>query len=381
MNNAYEFDLQLFAEDAADDTAAANNDEQMTVEPEAPDTAQQDGGQEEQQAIPDELQGLPDDVAKAAMDLAKTEQPKEQEEAEQDGNAGQTSENKNVDGLATPNQKIPYNRFKQEVDKRHELEQALNAYKQRFGDINGQQPVQQVPQQAPTPQPAPQPVHPQMPQITPENIKLINEAAKQQAIQMTGLSQDDIDAMDYMDDDDPKKQTYQYALDTAKANIRENIRTAMAQRQQAAARFLQVHQQSVNDYNNFYREQAQDPQFESVKNFAVNEYFEQLPPAKQQTVAASYARIEKNVASPAEIQLVMDYFRDAKAAFNGGKKTTNKTTKVKQASAMPRADQEDGTAGGNDAVSEATLKHMLDTMPFDKIPEKYQKMLLTGRIG
>lgn len=381
MNNAYEFDLQLFAEDAADDTAAANNDEQMTVEPEAPDTAQQDGGQEEQQAIPDELQGLPDDVAKAAMDLAKTEQPKEQEEAEQDGNAGQTSENKNVDGLATPNQKIPYNRFKQEVDKRHELEQALNAYKQRFGDINGQQPVQQVPQQAPTPQPAPQPVHPQMPQITPENIKLINEAAKQQAIQMTGLSQDDIDAMDYMDDDDPKKQTYQYALDTAKANIRENIRTAIAQRQQAAARFLQVHQQSVNDYNNFYREQAQDPQFESVKNFAVNEYFEQLPPAKQQTVAASYARIEKNVASPAEIQLVMDYFRDAKAAFNGGKKTTNKTTKVKQASAMPRADQVDGTAGGNDAVSEATLKHMLDTMPFDKIPEKYQKMLLTGRIG
>lgn len=392
MENAKYFDLQLFAEDAAaENTEATASDEQMEVEPEKPDTKASDNSEKEPEVIPDELKGLPDDVAKAAMDLAKAEAPEdkqdeEPQEEEQDDSAGQTSDTKNVDGLATPNQKIPYNRFKQEVDKRHELEQALEAYRQKFGDINGQQPqpsAQQAP--APAPQPMPQqPVapQPQLPQFTPDSIKLINEAAQKQAIQMTGLTQDDIDAMEYMDDDDPKKQTYQYALETAKANIRENIRAMMAQRQQDAARFMRVHQESVNDYNNFYQEQAKDPQFEAIKNYAVNEYFTKMPPSKQQTVAASYARIERNVASPAEIQLVMDYFRDAKAAFNGGnKKANNQATKVKQASAMPRASQVDGTAGGNDAVTEATLKQMLDTMPFDKIPEKYQKMLLTGRIG
>ena len=379
MENAYYFDLQLFADEA--DNA---NDEQMDVAPEGSQPAEPVN----EEPRPEELNGLPDDVAKAAIDLAKEQEPKEQEHKEdgggpaEDGSAGQTSDIKNVDGLAQPNQKIPYNRFKQEVDKRHELEEALNAYKAKFGDIDAQQ--QTVKQPAPQPSREaipPIPSTPQMPQINPESIKLINDAAQKQAMQMAGLTQDDIDAMDYMDDDDPKKQTYQYALEMAKANIRENVRTLMAQRQQATARFMQVHQQSVADYNNFYREQTQDPHFNDIVNFATNDYFEKLPPAKQQTVAASYARIERNVASPAEIQLIMDYFREAKAAYSGKAHTSKSATKVKQASAMPRADYVNGTAGGDKAVTEATLKKMLDEHRFEDLPESYQKMLLSGRIG
>ena len=375
MDNTYYFDLQLFADEA--------DDEQMDVAPEAPEDSQP-AEPVNDEPRPEELNGLPDDVAKAAIDLAKEQESNVVgEQRADDDSAGQTSVTKNVDGIAQPNQKIPYNRFKQEVDKRHELEEALNAYKAKFGDIDAQhqvpeQPIQQAqPMQEPVP---PMPSTAQTPLINPESIKLINEAAQKQAMQMAGLTQDDIDAMDYMDDDDPKKQTYQYALDTAKANIRENVRNLMAQRQQMAAQFMQVHQQSVNDYNNFYREQTQDPHFSDVVNFATNDYFEQLAPAKQQTIAASYARIEKNVASPAEIQLIMDYFREAKAAYSGH--TSKKSaTKVKQASAMPRADYVNGTAGGDKAVTEATLKKMLDEHRFEDLPESYQKMLLSGRIG
>ena len=379
MENAYYFDLQLFADEA--DNA---NDEQMDVAPEAPEDSQPAEPVNEEPR-PEELNGLPDDVAKAAIDLAKEQESNVVgEQRADDDSAGQTSVTKNVDGIAQPNQKIPYNRFKQEVDKRHELEEALNAYKAKFGDIDAQhqvpeQPIQQAqPMQEPVP---PMPSTAQTPLINPESIKLINEAAQKQAMQMAGLTQDDIDAMDYMDDDDPKKQTYQYALDTAKANIRENVRNLMTQRQQATARFMQVHQQSVNDYNNFYREQTQDPHFNDIVNFATNDYFEKLSPAKQQTVAASYARIERNVASPAEIQLIMDYFREAKAAYSGKAHTSKSATKVKQASAMPRADYVNGTAGGDKAVTEATLKKMLDEHRFEDLPESYQKMLLSGRIG
>ena len=186
MDNTYYFDLQLFADEAGD--------EQMDVAPEAPEDSQPAEPVNEEPR-PEELNGLPDDVAKAAIDLAKEQESNVVgEQRADDDSAGQTSVTKNVDGIAQPNQKIPYNRFKQEVDKRHELEEALNAYKAKFGDIDAQhqvpeQPIQQAqPMQEPVP---PMPSTAQTPLINPESIKLINEAAQKQAMQMAGLTQDD----------------------------------------------------------------------------------------------------------------------------------------------------------------------------------------------
>ena len=108
-----EFDLQLFAEktdDAATESAAVGT---------APDT-------ETTEAIPEELAGLPEDIARETMREASTPEPQaadpesEPQSADADSDTKPVSEDETV--LNQPNYKVPYTRFKAEIDKKKSLE-------------------------------------------------------------------------------------------------------------------------------------------------------------------------------------------------------------------------------------------------------------------
>ena len=130
------FDLQRFAEEeAAEDTQTTEVEETPAEEPAAEE--------EPKEAIPDELAGVSEDVAREVMAQAQKEEPHEEEEAQEqeDVTDAQTVVNQTADEppLKQPNQKIPYARFKQQVDKTNELEAMLKQYQQRFGDLNAPQ--------------------------------------------------------------------------------------------------------------------------------------------------------------------------------------------------------------------------------------------------
>lgn len=373
------FDLQRFAEEAAaEDTQAEEATETVAEEPAAEE--------EPKEAIPDELAGVSEDVAREVMAKAQEAESQEGEEAQEqeDVTDAQTVVNQTADEppLKQPNQKIPYARFKQQVDKTNELEAVLKQYQQRFGDLNAPQQAQPQMRQPPVQQ-APQP--PQRPveqfQLTDENAKLINEAAIEGALQMTGMSKDDVAELEYSDDSDPKKQRFQLALSMAKDNIVTGLRQAALQKAQAAQKFQEIHQASAASFANYTNEQMKEADFEAVRNYATNEYFNALPPDQQYTIAGSWERISRNVASPAEMQVVRNYFEGAKNSYRSkhpqAKTSAGMTkTRMKQAAAMPRAGQIDGTAGGDAAVTAATLEHMLKTQPWEKIPQQYRSMML-----
>ncbi|WP_303104108.1 hypothetical protein [uncultured Mitsuokella sp.] len=361
-----------------------NNDEKIVVD-EAQDAAEEQ--QEQKEAIPDELAGLSEDTAREIMQKAEQnesteDEGEEQDEAPDESHAEQDSDNKPVETAPLPNAKIPYARFKQEVDKRRQLEErlaALEAQQKQAQPPAGN--VQQA-QQAPTPE-VQQPPAPQL-RFTPDVQKAFDATVDKQAMTMTGLSKEDVDAMEYMDDNDPRKTQYQTARKYAEVAIMQQIYAAQQEQQRRAKVFLDNHRKNIEVYNTFAQQEMQDPDFEQIKNYAKNEFFESLPESQQPVIVGAYTRIERQTANDADIMLIQNYFNNAKAAYrkNNPVQAASKNTtkqKMKQAVSMPRAGQVNGTSGYSGAVTGETLAEMMRTTPWGDIPEQYRNMILSAK--
>lgn len=375
-----EFDNRFFDADGAN----AGADEHVAVG----ETVEE---QPETEEIPDELSGISEETARAIM--AESGGEEEAQDDDTQTNADADSDNKQYESDGVSNQRVPYGRFKEELDKKKELEEQnrqLQAQLEQFRAMQTQAQQAQPPttnaQQAQPTQPAQQ-AQAQQPRLNKEAVAQINQLIKQQAMQMSGLSQDDIDDMEFMDDDDPRKQSWQAANDYARLNVYAGIQQMQMQRAAQAQQFLKRHEALIKDYNEFASNEMKEADFNEIQNYATNEYFEKgIPQSDQQAIAEAYARIEKNVASPGDIALIKRYYADAKASYRRSHPAKPKTNannvkrKVQQAQSFPRSEQVAGAAdvGGN--VTAASLEQMLQTRDWDDIPEKYQKMLLSGQI-
>lgn len=356
-----------------------------------------------QEEIPEELDGLPEDIAREAMQEASEMEPAEPKEDDDSQDADADSDTKHVSEaesvLNQPNYKVPYTRFKAEIDKKKDLEEKLAAYKEKYGDIpkENQPEFQQPPvpaaqqpainQQPAATQPPVQQV-PSMPKLDDNTMKQIDVAVRQQAMQMTGMTQEDLESMEYADDSEAKSSRWKAAMDIAKNNVYSAIRAEVAHRQQATAEFVQRHQAAVDGFNSYYRQEAEAPDFQDVQKYAMTERFNSLPEVDRQILSDAYVRVERNTASPQDIFVVQNYFSASKQDYRAqhplpdkpaGAALAQKETKLKQAEKHPRSEQVDGTATTDGvAATPANLQHMLDTMKWDDIPKKYQDMLLGG---
>ena len=376
------FDLQRFAAEAE----TAENAEAENTE-----------------AIPAELAGVSEDIAREAMQEAKAQaEPAEpgdpaetipaelaggSAEAEaaepvenaEDGNPVEAAEADSENKQYAPSQKIPYVRFKQELDKKKELEAQVKALSAQMEALKagGQQPAPPPMQQAP---------QVQQPRITPEATKQLNAIIRQQALQLTGFSKEDVDALSYMDDDDPRREQWKTAVDVARTQVIDGVYKMQQQRAAYAQQFMQVHNASVADYNAFAAKEMQEPDYPQVLQYAINEYFTNgISKAEQPAIAAAYQRIERNLASPGDIALVKRYFSDAKAAWKAANEAdapkSQPLAKAAQAEQFPRAGKVQGAADAGGNISAATLDKMLSEKNWEDIPDKYKRMLLSGELG
>lgn len=358
----------------------AGESEQQAAEPEQETTQEP-----EPEAIPDELAGLDDDkLAREIMEEAKQAAVPAPQASEEQTEPEATQEDQDAPGP------IPYKRFKQVLDKGKDKDAEIARLKAELESIRNQP---QQPPAAPVQQPQ-QPVQRQEPprqenvfvengfELTPENVNIINQEIQKEALQLSGLTAEDLDSMEYMEDNDPKKQRWQYAQEFAKSNVMAKIRQAQQMELQRRQALLAAHNASVADFNRYATAAQQEPDFEEVKNFAVNEYFTALPSEQdKQAIAGAYARIERQTASPAEIALIKNYFAQAQAAYRRQHPvtTTNKKSqanKFEQANSFPKSQQVNGSSDAGGGISVASLEKMLRETPFDQIDPKYQKLLL-----
>ncbi len=371
------FDLQRFAAEAE----TAENAEAETAE-----------------AIPAELAGVSEEAAREAMQAAKAQaepmdagepaepaemtepaEPAAPAESAEDGNAVGAAEADSENKQYAPSQKIPYVRFKQELDKKKELEAQVKALSAQMEALKagGQQPAPPPMQQAP---------QVQQPRITPEATKQLNAIVRQQALQLTGFSKEDVDALSYMDDDDPRREQWKTAVDVARTQVIDGVYKMQQQRAAYAKHFMQVHNASVADYNEFAAKEMQEPDYPQVLQYAINEYFTNgISKAEQPAIAAAYQRIKRNLASPGDIALVKRYFSDAKAAWKAAQAAATPKSqplaKAAQAEQFPRAGKVQGAADTGGNISAAVLEKMLAEKNWEDIPDKYKRMLLSGELG
>ena len=165
----------------------------------------------EKAPIPEELDGLPEEAAREVMaEAAKL--------TENEGKEEPTEDKGEEDKAIIKNQAIPYSRWAQKLDENNKLKAELDNYKQKFGSLDVQQNVQPTPQAAPSQPAMMKPVAPQQPpqmpqlNLTPDVMQKIEELKKQEALRMSGLTQEDLEGMEYMEENDPRIYQYKEAI-------------------------------------------------------------------------------------------------------------------------------------------------------------------------
>ena len=387
-------DLKLFSNESE---GAASVEQTTATETGTTDESQQ----VKTDPIPTELQGVDEDIAREIMQQAQQGQaaPKETE-GTKESTADADSDTKQVEEsqvLDEAQHAIPYTRFK-EVNEKAKAKDAENAQlKEELARLKAQS---QVPQQPVTNTVATQTMVPQVqqpiePRITPEMATRVNQIAFNEALKLSGLTKEEVDVLEYADDDDPKALAWKGSLEMARARTWGAVNTELENRKQQQTQFVQMHQQVVSDYDSFEQEQMQSPDFEKVKNHAVNTYFSELSPLDQQTVAAAWTRVERKVCSPQDVMVVKNYYQNAVADYRSSNPVVTQTTttqadparettlnqkqeKIKQMEKHPRVDQ----ISGNNTVGQTTtvesLQRMLQEKNWEDIPKEYQDMLLAG---
>lgn len=337
----FEFNLQRFDEEAA----------------EQPTTSEPETSAEEEQPIPEELGGLPEDIARETLAEWEQSQPKPEEpQPQEEPPKPQTEES------------VPYARFKEKVDEANKLKAQLAEYQRQQQAPQSQQ-AQQAQQQRQQFQP------PQI-RITPEISAKLNEAIKAEAMELSGMTEDDIASLEFADNDDPRLAQWNQATSIAQNRVYNAIQQAQINQQQQARQFYNNHLAATQTYNEFAQKEFSEPDFKEIQKFATNEFFEQLKPNEQQIIANSYLRVERQIASPAEMLVVKNYYERAKAAYRtrGAKQTAPKQTQP--APQLPRSDQLKGASGANDGQLSARDFEKLLEGDFTKLDEKTRKKLL-----
>lgn len=333
-----EFDLQRFTEDV-----------ETSAEPETPAGS----SPEELEPIPEELGGIPEDIARETME-------------EWGQTKARAESNPEPPSLAESQQSVSREEYEQ-------LKAQLAEFKKQ------QQPqVQQQPQQPQQPQQLPQPQY-QPPQfkITPENSVKLAEAIKAEALALTGFSQGDVDSLDYADDDDPRLAQWSQAKSIATNRVYTALRQMLDEQARTRQQFLIDHAEANQSYGELVKKAVANADHDKVQAFATGELFNRLEPIDRRALAGAYLRVDRQTASPAELLAVKLYYKLAQYEYRNANKLTPAPAqqRTQKASQLPRTDMLRGNSGTGE-VSAANLEHMLDTMPFDKIPEAYRNKLL-----
>lgn len=206
-------------------------------------------------------------------------------------------------------------------------------------------------------------------QITPEISAKISAVIKAEVMVLTSLSNDDVASLEYADADDPRIVQWNQAQSIAQNRVYNAIQQAQIAQQQQAQQFYNNHIAATQTYNEFAQKEFAEPDFKEIQQFATNEFFEQLAPNEKQIIANSYLRVERQIASPAEMLVVKNYYERAKAAYRT-RDAKKSALRQQPAAQLPRADQLKGASGAIDGQLSARDFEKLLEGNFTKLDEK-----------
>lgn len=325
----------------------------------------------EEKTIPAELAGISEEVARNIM-----------EQAAQPADPKKPTDNP-VDANDPNDVKVSYSRFKETLDQRNDLERQLAAYREKFGDLNAQpQQPQENYQQPNYQQQSYQQTQPQEQQAPPVQnlteaiIKNFEDAINYGAKQLSGFSDEQVEELDYLDDDDPRIKQWKFARRIAESAVYNNYIAEQMARQQDFQRRALMQNQSISAFNDYVARQQADENFNAVRQFATTDFYNSLNDLDKIAISDAQTRIANNMALPTDFMAIRDFFTRAKAAYDS--RNAPAPAKNNPAPQFPRTDKVNGVSGGGGGVNGAALAEMVRSVPWAQIPQEYRDILMRG---
>lgn len=321
----------------------------------------------EENPIPAELAGVSEEVARNIMAQAN--------------DTGKSTTDSPVDANNPNDVKVSYSRFKETLDQKNEIERQLAAYREKFGDINAQPQAQPnySPQQNYQPQQGyqqpQQQTAPPVQNLTEDLIKNFEDAITYGAKQLSGFSDEQVDELDYLDDDDPRIKQWNFAKRIAESAVYNNYLSAQFAQQQEMQRQAMIQNQTASAFNDYTTRQQADENFNAVRQFATTDFYNSLNDVDKWTISNAQSNIMNNAASPSDFMVIRDFFSRAKAEYDSRNKTPL-PFKGNTAPQFPRTDKVNGVSGGGGGINNASLAEMMRTVPWSQIPQEYKQILL-----
>ncbi len=120
---------------------------------------------------------------------------------------------------------------------------------------------------------------------------------------------------------------WNHARELSKATVYNDIVANHYAQQQELQRMQMLQNQSVNDYNNYVAQKQATENFESIRQYATGEFFNAQTAIDKEIITDSFARLGRNMATPADMMIVRDFFTLAENTF-ANRNVTQKQPKI-----------------------------------------------------
>ncbi|WP_110953046.1 hypothetical protein [Anaerosinus massiliensis] len=294
---------------------------------------------------------------------------------------------------------IPYKRFKEVNDKAKAKDAELAKLQAELNALRAQQNIA-VPQQPPANQ-VQQPPYQQVtnnnlnqsPEVDQTLFRQVATTAYERAKKNLGLSDEDINSIDYADP--VKKREWEAAYNIELVRLTQEANN-LVERQQREYVQKQQDQQQVNyEYNRLVNDLRGQNDFNDVYQYACTEAFSSLQPIEQRAVSEAFSRTESGQGSLQDILIVKNHFINAQQKFRE-KQSNDKAAaevpivqpviqpvdkiektkeKIKQMEAHPKVSQISG-ANSQGGTSIADLERMIQETNWEDLPKDIRDLAL-----
>lgn len=311
------------------------------------------------------IPGIDEDIAQSIAG----EIPKDTEAADADTH----SDNNEEQAEEEEGSSIPYARFKSVNDRmkaaearQKELEAEIERYKAQPSAPQEEEEPASPAQEQPIPQA-------QGEEWNVDQIKRMTAEARRRAAARLNLSEEDIENMEYADDDNLRDAynalTTKY-MNEVEGEVRNYIKSA------------NDYQTMLNTTRTEYAKAVNE--FKSLDNFndvwaEVGKRANERGPRFANMLQASIDRLDKGQGTYQDLYLVDNYVRGV-ANDMQTPNVTKTNAKIKNAANLPRATEVGGTTKGDTIYDLATVTQMMNDGRWDEIPEDVQKKVMRGMI-
>lgn len=168
--------------------------------------------------------------------------------------------------------------------------------------------------------------------ITPELAQTINNLIQERAIKISGLNKDEIDALEYADDDDTNKMRYEQAKSMARNMVMQDVNNKYIELQNRMQYQQTMSRAIADETQKFINEIKGTENYQNIMNYATGEGLKKYSPYEQTAIREAYAKVNAGVGNASDMMVLRSFWNKSVTDFNSNNNISTKdnTTKVKE---------------------------------------------------